>query len=149
MLIHSSLLVLGRPPFRHRPDLPICDQHSHLSRHQWQDRRGAFRNTLHPTFGRYDMGILVKHNGRRLAYAGRWRRHIYLRCAFIICIFAVVMIDVILASASCTMYFSDRSVPQDIIVRALYGEVLEQPGCLAGVKGAAQERDPPQERNLG
>ena len=61
-----------------RPDLPICHQHSHLSRNASQDRRRALRNILYTSIRRHDMGLLVKYNRRRLAYADIGGGHLHI-----------------------------------------------------------------------
>ena len=77
LTMSHSLPLWRRSPFRHRTDIPICHQHTHMSRNQWQHQRNPVRNTLHPTSGRDDMGLLVEYNGRFVADAGI-RRHVYL-----------------------------------------------------------------------
>lgn len=62
----------------YRPNLPIRYQHPHLSRDQWQDRRRTLRNIFHASIRCHDMGLLVKHNGRRLAYADIGGEHVYI-----------------------------------------------------------------------
>lgn len=75
-----SLSLWGRPPLRHRTDLPVRYQHTHMPGNEWQDQRSLIRDTLHPPCSRDDLGLLEQHNGRYLADA-RLRRYVHLMTA--------------------------------------------------------------------
>ena len=76
--IRTSLPHGGGAVVCYRPNLPIRYQHPHLSRNQWQDRRRTFRNFIHASVRCHDMGLLVKYNGRWLAYADIRGEHVYI-----------------------------------------------------------------------
>lgn len=80
LILLYSVPLWCRSPVRHRTDLPVRRQHTHMSRYQWQDQRSVIRDTLHPTRSRDDMGLLEQHNGRFVADA-RLRRYLYLMTA--------------------------------------------------------------------
>lgn len=75
-----SVSIGCRSPLRHRTDLPVHRQHPHMSGNERQNQRSAFRNTLHPSCSRHDLGLLVKHHRGRLANASN-RGHIHLMTA--------------------------------------------------------------------
>lgn len=60
------------------PNLSVRYQHPHLSGNPRQDRRRPLRNIIHAPIRRHAMGLLVKHNGRRLAYADIGGEHVYI-----------------------------------------------------------------------
>ena len=80
--IISSISHGGGTVVCHRPNFPIRHQHPHLSRNPWQDRRRPLRNILHTFIRCHDMGLLVKYNGRRLAYANIRGEHLYIIALF-------------------------------------------------------------------
>lgn len=74
--IKTSISHGGGTVVCYRPNFPVCYQHPHLSRNQRQDRRRPLRNIIYASIRCYDMGLLVKYNGRWLAYADIRGEHV-------------------------------------------------------------------------
>ena len=68
ILVHS-IPHWCRPPFCHRTNFSVCDQHTYLFWNKRQDQWSLIRDILHPACGHHDVGLLVKYNRRRLADA--------------------------------------------------------------------------------
>lgn len=76
--IKISISHGGRAVVRYWPNLPVRHQYPHLSRNPWQDRWRPLRNIIHASIRRHDMGLLVKYNRRRLAYADIRGEHLHI-----------------------------------------------------------------------
>ena len=59
----NSVSSRCRVVVRNRPDIPIRNKHSHMPRHQRENRRCILRDPLHPVLRHHALGFLVQHHG--------------------------------------------------------------------------------------